>query len=107
MLDIAGYATGGFPDQYSMFMAGENGKAEMLGTVGGRTAVAGGAEITGIREAILDTAQQQIAYMGQEIELLTGILNKQYGISKSDIGKASRDYAKDYKNRTGRDAYAF
>ena len=102
-----GYATGGFPDQYSMFMAGENGKAEMLGTVGGRTAVAGGAEITGIREAILDTAQQQIAYMGQEIELLTGILNKQYGISKSDIGKASRDYAKDYKNRTGRDAYAF
>lgn len=107
LLDIAGYATGGFPDQYSMFMAGENGKAEMLGTVGGRTAVAGGAEITGIREAILDTAQQQIAYMGQEIELLTGILNKQYGISKSDIGKASRDYAKDYKNRTGRDAYAF
>ena len=106
-LAIGGYATGGFPDQYSMFMAGENGKAEMLGTVGGRTAVAGGAEITGIREAILDTAQQQIAYMGQEIELLTGILNKQYGISKSDIGKASRDYAKDYKNRTGRDAYAF
>ena len=104
---VKGYATGGYPDQYSMFMAGENGKAEMLGTVGGRTAVAGGAEITGIREAILATAQQQIAYMGQEIELLTGILNKQYGISKSDIGKASRDYAKDYKNRTGRDAYAF
>lgn len=104
---VKGYATGGYPDQYSMFMAGEQGKVEMLGTVGGRTAVAGGAEITGIREAILNTAQQQIAYMGQEIELLTGILNKQYGISKSDIGKASRDYAKDYKNRTGRDAYAF
>ena len=52
---VKGYATGGYPDQYSMFMAGENGKAEMLGTVGGRTAVAGGAEITGIREAILDT----------------------------------------------------
>ena len=57
---IPTFAAGGFPSQYSMFMAGENGRAEMLGTVGGKTAVAGGQEITGIRDAVYSTAQQEM-----------------------------------------------
>lgn len=47
------------------------------------------------------------ALLREQNELLQRILAKEYGISKSDIGKASRDYARDYFRRTGRDAYTF
>ena len=47
------------------------------------------------------------ALLREQNELLQRILAKEYGISKSDIGKASREYARDYFRRTGRDAYTF
>lgn len=104
---IPTFAAGGFPSQYSMFMAGENGRAEMLGTVGGKTAVAGGQEITGIRDAVYSTAQQEIELLRQQNQLLQGILEKEFGITSEQIGKSARNYAKDYFNRTGREAYIF
>lgn len=79
----------------------------MLGTVGGKTAVAGGAEITGIRDAIYSTSQQELQMLREQNQLLRGILEKEYGISQNDIGKAARNYAKDYSRRTGREAYSF
>lgn len=102
-----GYENGGYPQKYSLFMAGENGIPEIAGTVGGKTAVAGGAEITGIRDAIYSTSQQEIEYLREQNQLLQGILAKEFGISKNDIGKASRSYARDYYNRTGKEAYSF
>lgn len=104
---IPTFAAGGFPSQYSMFMAGENGRAEMLGTVGGKTAVAGGQEITGIRDAVYITAQQEMELLRQQNQLLQGILEKEFGITSEQIGKSARNYAKDYFNRTGREAYIF
>ena len=104
---IPTFAAGGFPSQYSMFMAGENGRAEMLGTVGGKTAVAGGQEITGIRDAVYSTAQQEMELLRQQNQLLQGILEKEFGITSEQIGKSARNYAKDYVNRTGREAYIF
>lgn len=104
---IPTFAAGGFPSQYSMFMAGENGRAEMLGTVGGKTAVAGGQEITGIRDAVYSTAQQEMELLRQQNQLLQGILEKEFGITSDQIGKSARNYAKDYFNRTGREAYIF
>ena len=104
---FAGYEKGGYPQKYSLFMAGENGIPEIAGTVGGRTAVAGGAEITGIRDAIYSTSQQEMEYLREQNQLLQGILAKEVGISKNDIGKASRSYARDYYNRTGKEAYSF
>lgn len=102
-----GYENGGYPQKYSLFMAGENGIPEIAGTVGGKTAVAGGAEITGIRDAIYSTSQQEMEYLREQNQLLQGILAKEFGISKNDIGKASRSYARDYYNRTGKEAYSF
>lgn len=102
-----GYEQGGYPQKYSLFMAGENGIPEIAGTVGGKTAVAGGAEITGIRDAIYSTSQQEMEYLREQNKLLQGILAKEFGISKNDIGKASRSYARDYYNRTGKEAYSF
>lgn len=88
-------------------MAGENGIPEIAGTVGGKTAVAGGAEITGIKDAILQASNSEMALMRQQNTLLQGILAKEFGISQSDVGKAARSYAKDYNQRTGKDAYSF
>ena len=67
-MKAARYAKGGFPTPASLFWAGEGGTPEMLGTVGGQTAVAGGAEITGIRDEI---ARQGIA----EQQLLSQLIN--------------------------------
>lgn len=102
-----GYAAGGFPEPYSIFAAGERGKAEILGTVGGKTAVAGGEEITGIREAVYSTSEQEIELLREQNRLLQGILNKEFGISQNDIGKAARNYSREYFNRTGNPAYDF
>lgn len=104
---IPTFAAGGFPSQYSMFMAGENGVPEILGTVGGKTAVAGGQEITGIRDAVYSTSQQEMELLRQQNQLLQGILEKEFGITSEQIGKSARNYAKDYFNRTGREAYIF
>lgn len=105
---IPTFASGGYvPKQYSLLMAGENGVPEIAGTVGGKTAVAGGAEITGIKDAILQASNSEMALMRQQNTLLQGILAKEFGISQSDVGKAARSYAKDYNQRTGKDAYSF
>ena len=63
-VSTAGFATGGFPTPSTLFYAGEvPGQAEMLGTIGGRTAVAGGEEITGIREAVYESSQREEAML--------------------------------------------
>lgn len=104
-LGVAGFASGGFPSEYSLFMAGENGIPELMGTVGGKTAVAGGTEITGIKEEIRNTANEEIALLRQQNILLQGILEKEFGISKDAVGKAAQSWARDYSKRTGRPAY--
>ena len=86
-------------------MAGEHGHAEMLGTVGGKTAVAGGAEITGIREEIRNTANEEIALLRQQNALLQGILEKEFGITTDAVGRATQSWARDYSRRTGRPAF--
>lgn len=101
------FENGGFPVPGSYFVAGENGVPEMLGTVGGRTAVASGAEITGIRDAVMSTGQEEIALLRQQNQLLLGILNKEFGITTDDIGRSARKYAKEYYKRTGNEAYSF
>ena len=51
---LQGFASGGFPDEGQLFMARESGP-ELVGTMGGRTAVANNQEITeGIRQAVYD-----------------------------------------------------
>ena len=101
------YAAGGFPTQGSLFWAGERGVPEILGNVGGKTAVAGGAEITGIKEAINDTSKEEIALLRQQNQLLQALLQKDYGITKAEIGKAARDYARDQYYKTGESVFVF
>lgn len=89
---IPTFETGGYvPSRYTMFMAGENGVPEIAGTVGGKTAVAGGVEITGIKDAINTTAEAQMRMMQQEIDLLKQLLVKEtsVNIGDRDIARAN------------------
>lgn len=104
--DVKYYASGGFPEAGSFFWAGEKGIPEMLGTVGGKTAVAGGAEITGIKDEIRNTANEEIALLRQQNALLQAILQKDCGITTNDIGKAAQTYSREYMRRTGKPAYS-
>lgn len=105
---IPTFEKGGYvPSRYTMFMAGENGVPEMLGTVGGKTAVAGGVEITGIKDAINSTAQQEIALLKQNNQLLQGILEKEFGITTDQIGIAARQYGQEQFNQKHKNVYVF
>lgn len=104
---VKAYATGGFMDKYSIATVGENGIPELMGTVGGKPAVAGSQEITGIKDAINSTSAQEVSLLRQQNQLLQAILQKNFGITTSDIGKAARDYGREYYNRTGDNVYVF
>lgn len=105
---IPTFEKGGYvPSRYTMFMAGENGVPEIAGTVGGKTAVAGGVEITGIKDAINSTAQQEIALLKQNNQLLQGILEKEFGITTDQIGIAARQYGQEQFNQKHKNVYVF
>ena len=101
------FEQGGFPRSADLFWANENGVPELVGTMGGRTAVASGTEITGISDAIYSTGQQEASLMQTMVGLLRVIADKDFGISDSAVGQSAQRYARDYFNRTGNDAYSF
>lgn len=107
-LKIPRLAKGGFlPHGSSMFVAGEHGIPELMGTVNGKNAVAGGAEITGIRDEIHNSSNRQLANDQRIIQLLTIIAEKEFGISQDAVFRAVRNGASDYTMRTGRGAFEF
>ncbi len=98
---IPTYETGGYiPTRFSMFMAGEDGVPEILGTVGGKNAVAGGMEITGIKDAVFATAQQEIELLRRQNEILLQLLSKPT-ISNDDVFSAAKAGYKSEARRLG------
>ena len=85
------YQNGGFPQTADLFYANENGVPELVGTMGGRTAVASGTEITGISNAIYDTSKEEIALLRKQNQLLTQLLAKETTVNFGDreIARAS------------------
>ena len=71
-----GFAEGGFPETGSIFLAREAGP-ELVGTLGGRTAVANNDQIVeGIRKGVSDAQSEQNSLLRQQNELLRAILAK-------------------------------
>ena len=103
-LKVEWYADGGFPTPGSLFVAGEAG-AEMLGTIGGRTAVASNGEITGISDTIRSTSADEIALLRQQNQLLQGILQKEFGITKGELFKSVRSSAREWEKMKGEPAF--
>ena len=72
------YAKGGFPVSGQLFMARENGIPEMVGQMGGRTAVANNDQIVdGIRRGVYEAQMEQNALLREEIALLRQLLAKE------------------------------
>ncbi len=73
-VNVQGFASGGFPTG-QLFMANEAGP-ELIGTIGGRTAVASNQEITGIADAVYSTGNQESELLVQLITLGRQMLEK-------------------------------
>lgn len=102
-LKVDWYADGGFPMPGSLFVAGEAG-AEMLGTIGGRTAVASNGEITGISDTIRSTSSEEIALLRQQNQLLQAILQKE-GLTDGKLFRSVRNSAREWEKMTGNPAF--
>lgn len=70
------YASGGFPSSGSLFFANEAGP-ELVGTIHGNTAVANNNEITGIREAVLASGNQESELLARLIAITQALLDKE------------------------------
>lgn len=97
------YKNGGFPGMGDLFVANEAGP-ELVGTVNGKSAVASNNEITGIRDAIYDSSRQELAMLRRQNDLLMQIVQKEFGITDSDIFDSVRRSNRQYYNRTGNNA---
>lgn len=76
---IPTYAEGGFPEQGQMFIANEAG-AEMVGSIGRRTAVANNDQIvSGIAGGVAEANEEQNALLREQNSLLRAILEKDSG----------------------------
>ena len=73
------YDSGGFPSQGDLFIANER-SPELIGTIGGRTAVASGNEITGIADAIREQGALERRALAQ---LLGAVRSQRLTISPS------------------------
>ena len=82
--NIPMYEVGGYPKSASLFWANENGVPELVGNIGNQTAVASGTEITGISTAIYDTAQEEMALLREQNNLLMELLRKDMSVNIGD-----------------------
>jgi hypothetical protein len=74
-VNIPKFATGGYPTRGSLFIANEAGP-ELVGRMNGRTAVSSNDEITGIRDAIVDTSNIETELLSRLVMIDQAILDK-------------------------------
>lgn len=63
--------------------------------------------VTGYSNSYFQNNAETNALLREQNEILKGILEKEFGITKEQIGKAAREYSYDFMGRTGHSAYAF
>lgn len=81
---IAAFENGGYPQKADLFWANENGVPELVGTMGGRTAVASGVEITGISDAVYATGEKEASLLADAVMLLKEIAAKDMSVKIGD-----------------------
>lgn len=94
------FASGGFPNRGQLFIANESGP-EMVGRIGGRSAVANKDQITdGIATAVYTANAEQNRLLREQNELLRAILAKP-GVNKDDVVDLWKSGAGEYRKETG------
>ena len=87
-LNIAWYAQGGFPEEGQLFFANESG-AELVGSMGGRTAVANQQEITeGIRQGVYDAVTAAMSNGERDINVKVYLDSKQIRAGQERLARA-------------------
>ena len=97
---IKGYATGGYPASGEVFIARENGIPEMVGSIGGRTAVANNDQIVeaisiGVYNAYMDAMSRSGGNKQPTIVQING----------REVFRAVQDESTAYSIRTGQPAF--
>lgn len=97
---IKGYAIGGYPASGEMFIARENGIPEMVGSIGGRTAVANNDQIVeavsvGVYNAVVDAMSRSGGNKQPTIVQING----------REVFRAVQDESTAYSRRTGQPAF--
>ena len=99
-ISIPRLAEGGFPEQGQMFIAREAG-AEMVGSIGRRTAVANNDQIVaGIAGGVAEANEEQNALLREQNALLSAILEKNSGVYLD--GKNLTNSVEKYQRERGR-----
>ena len=97
---IPTFASGGFPTEGEMFIAREAG-AEMVGSIGRRTAVANNDQIVaGISSGVASANEEQNALLREQNSLLRAILEKDSGVYLD--GKNLANSVEKYQRERGR-----
>lgn len=74
---VSYFASGGFPDEGSLFVAGEAGMTEMVGRIGNRSAVASGDQIVdAVALGVTEANNEQNALLREQNDLLRALLDK-------------------------------
>ncbi len=103
---IQQYASGGLPSYGQVFVAREAGP-ELVGTLGGHTAVMNNDQIVAsVANGVAQANMAQNQLLAQQNALLRQILAKETGISSRDVFNAVRSENNNYINRTGNSAFA-
>lgn len=107
---VTSFASGGFPDSAQMFIAREAGP-ELVGTIGSHTAVVNNQQIvasvaSGVASAVGGIAVSVINEMRRQEQYLAVIADKEVGISYKEVFTAARKGNNEYKQMTGRTAFA-
>ena len=99
-IPVPTFANGGFPEQGQMFIAREAG-AEMVGSIGRRTAVANNDQIvSGIAGGVAEANEEQNALLREQNSLLRALLDKDSGVYLD--GKNLTDSVEKYQRERGR-----
>ncbi len=95
------FATGGFPTRGQLFIANESGP-EIVGRIGGKSAVANKDQITdGIATAVYTANAEQNQLLREQNDLLRAILAKP-GVNKDDVVDLWKSGAGEFRKETGR-----
>lgn len=98
--DVKGHATGGFPKSGSMFVANENGSPEMVGSWGGRAAVANNQQITqGITQAVQNGMSSCMAPLVASIQNMAANATPQLAMVGSSGSYGSDEQIQDIVSR--------
>lgn len=82
------FATGGFPDEGSLFFASEQGP-ELVGTMGGRTAVANQQEITeGIRQGVFEAVSAAMNGGNNDVNVKVYLDSREIKVGQQRLNRA-------------------